>query len=41
MPSPAAGCEGRAAMIEPLIGLIVGISLGVYLLYTLLHPEKF
>jgi K+-transporting ATPase KdpF subunit len=29
------------AMIEPVIGLIVGIGLGVYLLYTLIHPEKF
>jgi K+-transporting ATPase KdpF subunit len=28
-------------MVEPLIGLIVGVSLGVYLLYTLIHPEKF
>jgi len=28
-------------MVEPIIGLIVGISLGVYLLYTLIHPEKF
>jgi len=28
-------------MTEPIIGLIVGISLGIYLLYTLIHPEKF
>jgi len=28
-------------MSEPIIGLIVGIGLGVYLLYTLIHPEKF
>jgi len=28
-------------MIEPIIGLIVGISLGGYLLYTLIYPEKF
>jgi len=28
-------------MTEPIIGLIVGISLGVYLLFTLIHPEKF
>jgi len=28
-------------MVEPIIGLIVGIGLGVYLLYTLIHPEKF
>jgi K+-transporting ATPase KdpF subunit len=31
----------RIAMTEPIIGLIVGISLGIYLLYTLIHPEKF
>jgi len=28
-------------MTEPIIGLIVGVSLGLYLLYTLIHPEKF
>jgi len=28
-------------MFEPIIGLIVGVSLGVYLLYTLIYPEKF
>jgi len=28
-------------MTEPVIGLIVAISLGVYLLYTLIRPEKF
>jgi len=28
-------------MTEPVIGLIVGVSLGVYLLYTLIYPEKF
>jgi K+-transporting ATPase KdpF subunit len=31
----------RIAMTEPVIGLIVAISLGVYLLYTLIRPEKF
>jgi K+-transporting ATPase KdpF subunit len=40
MPTPAAGCEENA-MIEPIVGLIVGVSLGVYLLYTLIYPEKF
>ena len=40
-PSPATGCEGIVTMIEPIIGLIVGLSLGAYLLYTLIHPEKF
>jgi K+-transporting ATPase KdpF subunit len=33
-------CEERN-MTEPIIGLIVGICLGIYLLYTLLYPEKF
>jgi len=29
------------AMLEPLVGLIVAALLGVYLVYTLLHPEDF
>ena len=40
MPPPATSCEGRV-MIEPIAGLIVALGLGVYLLFTLLHPEKF
>jgi len=28
-------------MFEPLVGLIVAMLLGTYLVYTLLHPEKF
>jgi len=28
-------------MAEPIIGLIVGVCLGVYLLYTLIRPERF
>jgi K+-transporting ATPase KdpF subunit len=28
-------------MGEPIIGLVVAIGLGLYLLYTLVHPEKF
>jgi len=28
-------------MGEPIIGLVVAIALGLYLLYTLTHPEKF
>jgi len=28
-------------MIEPILGLIVAVGLGLYLLYTLLRPEKF
>ena len=31
----------RIEMTEPLIGLVVGALLGVYLLYTLIYPEKF
>jgi K+-transporting ATPase KdpF subunit len=33
--------ERRGAMFEPLVGLTVAALLGVYLVYTLLHPEKF
>jgi K+-transporting ATPase KdpF subunit len=32
--------RGRA-MIDPIFGLIVAVGLGLYLLYTLLRPEKF
>jgi K+-transporting ATPase KdpF subunit len=32
---------GSFDMVEPVIGLIVSLGLGVYLLYTLIHPEKF
>jgi len=28
-------------MIEPAIGLAVGLCLAVFLLYTLIFPEKF
>jgi len=28
-------------MAEPIIGLLIGVCLGVYLLYTLIYPEKF
>jgi K+-transporting ATPase KdpF subunit len=31
----------ESAMLEPLIGLGVAILLGIYLVYTPLHPEKF
>jgi K+-transporting ATPase KdpF subunit len=40
MPMPVVGCEEKV-MLEPIIGLIVGVSLGGYLLYTLIYPEKF
>jgi len=26
---------------EPIVGLIVAVLLGLYLLYTLIRPEKF
>jgi K+-transporting ATPase KdpF subunit len=28
-------------MTEPIIGLAVAVLLGLYLLYTLIRPEKF
>ncbi|WP_414684766.1 K(+)-transporting ATPase subunit F [Methylosinus sp.] len=28
-------------MLEPVLGLGVAVLLGAYLVYTLLHPEKF
>jgi len=28
-------------MGEPIIGLVVAVGLGLYLLYTLIRPEKF
>ncbi|MFN3718842.1 MAG: K(+)-transporting ATPase subunit F [Rhizobium rhizophilum] len=28
-------------MLEPLFGLIVAIALGIYLVVTLLRPERF
>jgi K+-transporting ATPase KdpF subunit len=31
----------RRAMTEPIFGLIVAVGLGLYLLFTLLRPEKF
>ncbi|MBN9053488.1 K(+)-transporting ATPase subunit F (plasmid) [Shinella sp. PSBB067] len=39
MPARSTGCE--AAMIEPLFGLLVAVALGVYLVVTLLRPERF
>jgi K+-transporting ATPase KdpF subunit len=35
------GFEMECTMLEPLIGLGVAVLLGIYLVYTLLHPEKF
>jgi K+-transporting ATPase KdpF subunit len=31
----------EARMFEPLLGLAVAIGLGIYLLVTLLKPERF
>jgi len=28
-------------MSDPIIGLVVAVGLGAYLVYTLLHPEHF
>jgi K+-transporting ATPase KdpF subunit len=33
--------RGAETMLEPVIGLGVAIVLRAYLVYTLLHPEKF
>jgi len=40
MRAPASAFR-RAGMSEPVIGLIIAVLLGAYLVYTLLHPEKF
>jgi K+-transporting ATPase KdpF subunit len=39
-PTPATGSE-EARMTDPLIGLAVGALLAVYLVYTLIRPERF
>jgi K+-transporting ATPase KdpF subunit len=41
MRGPAHAFERERSMYEPIIGLCVALVLGVYLVYTLLHPEKF
>jgi K+-transporting ATPase KdpF subunit len=41
MRAPAHVFERERFMYEPIIGLCVAMALGVYLVYTLLHPEKF
>jgi K+-transporting ATPase KdpF subunit len=40
MPAPATVCE-EAPMFEPILGLVVALALGLYLVFTLIHPEKF
>ena len=39
-PAHSTDCEG-ARMLEPLFGLLVAIALGIYLIVTLLRPERF
>jgi K+-transporting ATPase KdpF subunit len=41
MPAPVDGCNGSNAMYDPIIGLAIALLLGAYLVYSLLHPEKF
>lgn len=41
MSACSAGCKGIATMFEPLFGLAVAAALGVYLLITLILPERF
>jgi K+-transporting ATPase KdpF subunit len=31
----------EGSMLEPILGLVVAVALGVYLLITLLKPERF
>ncbi|MBS0244441.1 MAG: K(+)-transporting ATPase subunit F [Proteobacteria bacterium] len=31
----------RSVMSDPIIGLIVAVGLGIYLVWTLLSPERF
>jgi K+-transporting ATPase KdpF subunit len=40
MPSSAPSCE-EGLMSDPIIGLIVAVGLGAYLIYTLVRPERF
>jgi K+-transporting ATPase KdpF subunit len=34
-------CAGDRAMFEAIVGLIVALALGVYLIITLIAPHKF
>lgn len=40
MRSPPSGCE-LGAMLEPILGLIIAVAIGIYLLATLIRPERF
>jgi K+-transporting ATPase KdpF subunit len=31
----------RASMFEPVLGLVVALGLGAYLIFALLNPERF
>jgi len=39
MRTPSSGCEGT--MVIPILALVVAIGLALYLLVTLLAPERF
>jgi K+-transporting ATPase KdpF subunit len=41
MPAPAGGSNRSYTMYDPIIGLAIALLLGAYLVYSLLHPEKF
>jgi K+-transporting ATPase KdpF subunit len=41
MPAPVGGSNRTNAMYDPIIGLAIALLLGAYLVYSLLHPEKF
>ena len=31
----------EGAMLEPVLGLVIALAIGVYLLVTLIRPERF
>jgi K+-transporting ATPase KdpF subunit len=41
MPAPAGGSDRSYAMYDPIMGLTIALLLGAYLVYSLIHPEKF
>jgi K+-transporting ATPase KdpF subunit len=40
MPARSTGSE-EATMFDPILGLVVAVGLGAYLVATLLMPERF
>ena len=38
---PATGCEERKMIIDYALGGLVTLGLLIYLIYALIHPEKF